>query len=367
MNPRRLASLLPLERVRGGSGSIAAKVSAGLAAGIMAVSCAVAPTALAAEPVGPNPWEGYVTGPRQPITVESIRYQINHPHERFMPEGVNDPNCKLTPEHAEPVVLLHGTESEIYRDYALLGPTLRDQGWCVYALEYGGRNTPESGSTARREGTDPSFGWTSFAESGPQIDRFVREVLERTGGSKVRIIGYSQGALMARYWANMVADPAMVKQVVGLAAPTRGGDFFGAAFPFRNAPTSIISPALKDMTSGSEMLQELNKDGETRPGMEYITIGSKYDEMIPQIDHQPVIGPGARHVWIQDYCPQDHSGHMWMPYNPTTLAILKDVLHDQNANLDHVRSTCQARPLGYLLPDFVVAVNSLYAQRMITR
>src|SRR5262249_20222185 len=51
--------------------------------------------------------------------------------------GANNPNCKLTAAHPRPVVLVHATLSNQQQNWSTLGPQLMQQGYCVWALNYG--------------------------------------------------------------------------------------------------------------------------------------------------------------------------------------------------------------------------------------
>lgn len=61
----------------------------------------------------------------------------------------NDPECVPSPEHPQPVLLIHGTWS-VAEDMEALATPLVDAGYCVYSLEYGrhresiGGNVPGS-------------------------------------------------------------------------------------------------------------------------------------------------------------------------------------------------------------------------------
>jgi pimeloyl-ACP methyl ester carboxylesterase len=93
--------------------------------------------------------------------------------------GLNDPNCKPTPAHPNPVVFVHGQAGN-FEGASALTSSLVSAGYCVYAKNYG---KPPGGEFGQEHLS------TSAAEIGAQID----EVLARTGAMKVDVVGHSAG------------------------------------------------------------------------------------------------------------------------------------------------------------------------------
>ena len=121
-----------------------------------------------------------------------------------------------------------------------------------------------------------------------QLAQFVAEVRAATAASEVDIVGYSQGATVARYYVNRLGGAAMVDQWIGLASPTYGGTLFGLVpvleqtpggmqWARRAIPPDLVSPALEQQAQGSPFLDDLNGGADTVPGARYTTIGSRLD------------------------------------------------------------------------------------------
>ena len=92
------------------------------------------------------------------------------------------------PADGPPVVLLHGTDSSAYADFSGLAPTLAGQGFCVYAINYGGA----VGAT--------TLGTEDIRLGAPAVRAFVDQVRAWTGADRVDVVGYSQGATVGGTW-----------------------------------------------------------------------------------------------------------------------------------------------------------------------
>lgn len=283
-------------------------------------------------------------GPVQPTHATAATYAKHNPGAT--PTGSNNFGCRPTAEHPHPIVLAHGTDASAYSDYSAVAPMLADAGFCVFALNYGG--APGSGK----------YGTEDMRESARQVGEFVHKVLAATGASKVDLVGYSQGATVTRYFTNRLGGAAVVDRWLGVASPSYGGVFYGVVPLIQKLPDpeavaeSLTSKALSQQMQGSEFLTELNKGGDTVPGVRYTTIGSRYDEVIQPYTNVALRDPGATNLVIQDLCPQNATGHFNMVYDPFTLALIRHVLAPQ-----YGLGECQFVALGTGIPEMVIASN----------
>ncbi len=305
----------------------AAAVGAGLAAGILS-----APVAAAEEvpdlPGAISVWQvPDRVGPAQSAHPDAARYARQHPGS--VPFGVNDFTCTPTAVHPRPVVLVHGTDSNAYSDWASLGPRLAGSGYCVFALNYGG----EPGRQLRNRGHDGQR-----RPAGTVRGR----VRDATAAAEVDIVGYSQGATVARYYVNRLGGAAAVDQWIGLASPTYGGTLFGLVPVLEQTPggmqwareaipPDLVSPALEQQAQGSSFLDDLNGGADTVPGTRYTTIGSRLDEVIQPATNIALRDGSATNLMIGDLCPSNQSGHFRMPYDEYTVELVMGVLDPAQA------------------------------------
>ncbi len=270
-------------------------------------------------------------------------------HPDATPAGTNDFACRPSAAHPRPVVLAHGTDASAYSDWSAIGPALARAGFCVFALNYGGKPDAVRG-----------FGTEDMWLSARQIGDFVERVLAATGADRLDLVGFSQGANVTRYYVNKLGGAARVGQWVGLASPSYGGVMFGLA-PLADAIPGLW-PAFEKVTSlaavqqaqGSPFMLDLNAGGDTVPGVRYTTIGSRVDEMIQPNSNMALRGPGARNVMLQDVCPIDLTGHFHMVYDPLVGQLLINVLDP-----DYARATdCVFVPLGTGIPEVILGAHS---------
>lgn len=242
------------------------------------------------------------------------------------PAGTNDFTCKPTPAHPRPVVLLHGTYANRFNSFAAMAPAIKQQGYCVFALDYG------KGLIKGVGGSGP------IRKSSREVAGFVDKVLAATGASQVDLVGYSQGGLVARSYllhdggANP-ADPAASKvaSLTGLSVANHGTPFIGAVKEIRRLNyTGLVRVALGDAAvdqfEGSGFLKELNLDpgSETVAGVRYTMIGSTYDEIsTPFTQSFLTAGPGVSvtNLTLQAGCSTDASDHFNITYSPRAIAL----------------------------------------------
>lgn len=227
------------------------------------------------------------------------------------PPGANDFSCRPSAAHPRPVILVHGTFADMADSWQALSPLLYNNGYCVFALNYGSY----AGSGAI--GID---GVGEIRQSAAELGSFVNKVLAATGAAKVDLVGHSQGGMMPRYYLKYLGGAAKVHTLVGLAPSNHGTSLDGlltlaSYFPGANEFTGALCPACEEQTTGSSFLTELNSGGETVSGVEYTVIQSIYDEVVTPYSSAFLSGSSVHNITLQSQCILDLGEHLSMPYD----------------------------------------------------
>ncbi len=227
------------------------------------------------------------------------------------PPGANNWSCKPSAAHPRPVVLVHGTFGDMSDSWQALSPLLYDNGYCVYALNYGSY----AGSGAL--GID-AVG--DIPTSAVQLSSFVNRVLSATGAAQVDIVGHSQGGMMPRYYLKYLGGAAKVHTLIGLAPSNHGTTVDGlftlaGYFPGASAFLGLLCPACGEQDQGSSFLTKLNSPADTVPGVDYTVIESRYDEVVTPYTSAFLSGPNVTNITLQNQCSLDLGEHLSMPYD----------------------------------------------------
>lgn len=281
---------------------------------------------------------------------EARHHQIAAGSTPLVPQGVNNPECRVTPERPYAVILLHGTDASLYGDFAKLGAEIAADGWCTFGIDYGA-------------GRDDRFGWGEVKQSAQQVDELIAQALQSSGAEKVQIIGFSQGAAVGRWWVNHIDQGERTHLWLGMASPTRGGSLYGLGKLAVQFPpllkiaqdAGVVGQGAAELITGSPFVDELNAGGETVPGPAYVTISTRTDEVMPEWANQPIYGERTRNIVQQDLCPENLGGHMYMTYNPTITQLVRFLLVDWQSGGNRGEIQCQSVPLGAFLPELVIA------------
>ncbi|KAF9897090.1 hypothetical protein BX616_006203, partial [Lobosporangium transversale] len=112
--------------------------------------------------------------------------------------GLNNYNCKLTPAHPRPLLLVHATllTEDSWWTFA---PVLIREGYCVFALTYGrSDNIPFVGGVAPIE------------DSAQELATFADNILKRMNVTQLDYVGHSQGGILGRYWMKYLGGAGKV-------------------------------------------------------------------------------------------------------------------------------------------------------------
>lgn len=227
------------------------------------------------------------------------------------PPAANNWSCRPTTAHPRPVVLVHGTFGDMSDSWQALSPLLANNGYCVFALNYG---------SASGSGSLGVYGIGDVAQSAQQLSAFVDQVLSATGASQVDVVGHSQGGMMPRYYIKSLGGSAKIHTLVGLAPSNHGTTLNGLtslanSFPGANQFLGALCSACVEQESGSAFLTNLNAGGDTVAGVNYTVIESRYDEVVTPYTSAFLSGPNVTNITLQDQCFLDFGEHLSMPYD----------------------------------------------------
>jgi triacylglycerol esterase/lipase EstA (alpha/beta hydrolase family) len=234
------------------------------------------------------------------------------------PPGANDWSCRPSAAHPRPVVLVHGTFFTASLNWNALSPLLKNNGYCVFAVNYG-RTVPSL----------PINGLEPLADSAAELATFVDGVLGATGASQVDMVGHSQGGMLPRYYMKFDGGAAKVHTLVGLAPASHGTTLDGigslaSALPLASTIAGLACPVCGDLAAGSDAMQRLNAGGETLPGVAYTVIATIDDLAVTPYTSAFLSGPGVKNIVLQHQCILDATDHVAMVYDHIAL---RDVLN----------------------------------------
>lgn len=247
----------------------------------------------------------------------------------------NDPGCVPSPEHPQPVLLIHGTWS-VAQDMAKLGAPLVDAGYCVFSLEYGWHRESVRG------GIPGSNGVGDVRESAAAVDRAIRHVAGETAAGraagKVDVVGHSQAALLMRLAMNDHGAAEFVDDAIYLAGTYRGTSMDGLDQLNLHSSSgavaigdAILGPAAMQQLNGSDVVAHLETLPDTQPGVDYTVLASADDTTASTAPGAFLeAGPGATvtNALIQDVCPTAPSPftHDDMRDHPVTHGLVLEAL-----------------------------------------
>lgn len=245
------------------------------------------------------------------------------------PAGANDWGCKPSSTHPYPVVLVHGTLENMNDNWGAASPLLADEGYCVYAFNYGGAS---SGSDIQGTG--------EIAASAGQLAAFVQKVLASTGAAKVDLVGHSQGGMMPRYYIDFLGGASTVDKLVALA-PSNGGTTLdgitqlgkqlGLLEP-ANDFLSVVCEACVEQEIGSSFLSTLNAQP-TVSSVAYTVIETRDDEVVtPYTNAFLPAASNVTNILVQKQCALDASDHLEIAADPIAMTDVLNAL-DPSAHL----------------------------------
>ncbi|MCZ4497595.1 MAG: lipase, class 2 [Marmoricola sp.] len=226
------------------------------------------------------------------------------PNKPLWMYGANNWWCSPTARRPTPVVLVHGTLTDQDATFDSLARSLKQAGYCVYALNYG------------------NYGTNAVASSAAELRTFVNKVLAATRASKVSIVGHSQGGTMPRYYIKKLGGAAKVDDLVALAPANHGSTWTELL-----ASLTFSCQACHDLVAGSSFLRVLNQGDESPGAVSYTNVVTSKDAVVvPYTSGYLKAAPNVSNLRIQDYCPKDKVRHFNVPFDVAAIRITLNAL-----------------------------------------
>ena len=300
-------------------------VALGIAAtGMLALAAPVSASALLHVPYGNEALADFVNA------------EINTPTQ--VP-GANNIFCRPSAAHPYPVVLVHGTIEDEGSNWVTLAPLLANNGYCVFAFNYGETGLSLGGRVD---------GLNFIERSAEELSKFVNAVLLLTGAAKVDLVGHSQGGMMPNYYLKFLGGAGKVNELVGLAPSNHGTTLDGfltllKELPFAEQLDGLLevvgAASLVQQEEGSTFMHKLFGSGEPLvPGVRYVVIESTHDEVVTPYTNAFLHGQGVTNVTIQEQCPTDPTEHIGMNWDsPSLQNVLNQLSQSPNPSF---KATC---------------------------
>jgi triacylglycerol esterase/lipase EstA (alpha/beta hydrolase family) len=244
------------------------------------------------------------------------------------PPGANVP-CTPSAAHPYPVVLVEGTFSSMYNSFGAISPDLANNGYCVYAFNYG-QTIPFTGFYAMGD----------IRTSAAELSTEVNHVLAETGAGKVDLVGWSQGGMMPRYYISDLGGAPKVNMLVALAPSNYGTTVDGLTtlvtdlglLGVATGLLSIACEACDQQLQGSSFLTSLNQVP-TVPGVKYVVIETADEDVVtPYTNAFLPAAPNVQNITLQNQCPRDASDHLSIGYDSNAMQDMINALGPDSAS-----------------------------------
>ena len=221
------------------------------------------------------------------------------------PKGINPSHCELK-KGKNPVILVHGTFANMMLAFSAIGPSLANEGYCVYAMNYGAKSPG-----------DLIHALAPMEKSAQELADKVEEIKALTGAEKVDLIGHSQGGTLIHYYAKVLKGSRNVDKLIAIAPSIRGTDRVDANTVYnyciacgQQSPQSAIVRKIHD----GPVRQEHNR---------IFVLATRNDWVVRPLESQFIHEPGAENVVLQDRFPGKWATHSGILYDKDAIELIK--------------------------------------------
>ncbi|MER3395775.1 MAG: lipase [Acidimicrobiia bacterium] len=224
--------------------------------------------------------------------------------------GTSTPAAAQTYQPARnPVLLVHGLTADSL-SWIVFKARLESDGFTVFTVDI------------------PNRGFGDIAKNSQVVAAKVAEIKQKTGASKVDVVGHSEGGLEARYYIKYLGGSQHVGRYVSLGTPQYGTVLANFSTMY-NLASLVGCLACYQMTINSSFLVDLNAGDDTPGNVKYTTVYTAYDELVQPYWNAALKNSPVMNVKIQSICPFRVVGHLGLVIDGTTYQIARAALRDQ--------------------------------------
>jgi triacylglycerol lipase len=237
------------------------------------------------------------------------------------PPGANDPSCRSV---HPPVVLLHGTRSDMTINFQTLSRALRRDGLCPWALDL------------------PDRAQAPVHESARAVARFVEGVRAETGARRVSLVGHSSGGVIGRTYVRFHDGAGRVEDLVSFGTPQYG---YRSEPPFDEVDRLYNTgcPGCDEQFAGHPFMAALN-EGDPTPGrISYTQLITLQDAVATPVANQ-FLPEDVRvsNVVLDEVCPGRPYDHLLLAIDATVYQLVRAALTGDGPARPGVPVDCSA-------------------------
>ena len=144
-------------------------------------------------------------------------------------------------------------------------------------------------------------------------------------------MGYSQGGLIAEYYAKVLGQAAKIHDVVGLAPTTHGTTLSGLAnlaraIPGAGAFLGLFCQACVDQEAGSAVVNTLDSGPIAQAGVNYTIVETRNELVVTPVGSAFINEPGVTNEYVQSFCANDPVDHINLPYDQAVFRLVENAL-----------------------------------------
>ncbi|NHC14730.1 lipase [Motilibacter sp. E257] len=163
----------------------------------------------------------------------------------------------------------------------------------------------------------PGDGRGDLREAAASLDTSVTAALS-SGAHSVDLVGYSAGGVTIRLWVREHAGETKARRIVTLGSPHHGAQV--AALGVLLGDDEVCPLGCQQLAPNSEVLTELNAGDEAPEGPRWVSVWSRYDDVVTPVDSASLLG--AVDVPLQDVCADSRADHGALPRDPLATGLV---------------------------------------------